>query len=318
MRMKRRFLLALDRFDTSEKVVRYFGAVVQPDNCEVVLLHVGLPVPDSFFDVEPAPESHIGELPVAAWQDQEKAAADTFLEGAKRQLIEQGFMESAITVKHALRQKGIARDILSESRAGYSALLIGRSETHDMYDTSLGSVTSKLVDLCTHLPVGIVASSGPADCILVGLDRSAGAFRCIDFVADVIANPGMDVLLCHVIRNLKVKHVRSQPKTPYDDLFSPEHLLKWQLMHKEGIRPVLDSGMRRLTSAGWPAYKVHTKVVLDVERRSQCLVDELRAGKFGAIVVGRRGASIVKEFFMGRVGRKVLNMASEHTVWIVN
>ena len=43
----------------------------------------------------------------------------------------------------------------------------------------------------------------------------------------------------------------------------------------------------------------------------------MREGGYGTIVVGRRGLSKVYEFFMGRVSDKVLHLAKDMAVWIV-
>lgn len=317
MKSKSRFLLALDRYDQSENVVRYFSSFVPPDRAEAVLFHVGLPVPDTFFDMESNFAERKLEIPISDWQTREKESAGAFLESAKDMLLKSGFSSSAVTVKHQLRSSGIARDILAESRKGYAALLVGRSETHDIYDSSLGNVTMKLISTCSHIPIGIVHGSGLVDNVLIGIDHSKGSWRCIEFMADAIANPALDITLCHVIRSLKVKKLRTDSKEGGEDLFPAEHLLKWQLSQKKGIQAVLDNGIQHLVNAGWPTYKVRSKVLLDVEKRSRCLVEEMQNDRQNTILVGRRGTSVVKEFFIGRVGQKVLNMVNGRTVWIV-
>ena len=59
------------------------------------------------------------------------------------------------------------------------------------------------------------------------------------------------------------------------------------------------------------------KVIVDTDTRSRCLVNEALDHNYGTIVVGRRGTSMVREFFLGRVGQKVLNMAGRQAVWII-
>ncbi|MFZ5571567.1 MAG: universal stress protein [Thermodesulfobacteriota bacterium] len=316
--MKQKYLLAVDRFDQSLSVVRYFSKIVPPDRAEAVLFRVNPPVPECLFDLEKDPHPGIDLLPIDGWSSHEKEAAEAFFDAARIMLLQKGFAPSAITVLHQPRQRGIARDIADESRKGYAALLIGRSETHDMNDISLGSVTTKLVHLCDHLPLAVIGANPPTDRFLIGMDRSEGARRAVEFVAGILHNPGIDVTLCHVIRSLKLKQLRNRPAGKQAAVFSPEHELKWQKINQEGIRPVLHLAERQFVDAGWAPHKVHSKVILEVEKRSQCLVNEMLTEGHGSIVLGRRGASVVKEFFMGRVGQKVLNLAANRAVWIVN
>ncbi len=316
--MKKKFLLAVDRFDRSLGVIRYFSKVIPPDDAEVVLFRVNPPVPDSLFDLEKDPQPGTDLLPLDDWHSHEEIAAEDFFETARITLLRKGFSPSSITAIHQPRQRGIARDIVDESKKGYAALLIGRSETHDVNDISLGSVTTKLIHLCDHLPVAIIGAEPSTDKLLIGVDRSDGAKHAIEFVAGVLHNPNLHVILCHVIRSLKLKQMRARLPQKQDEIFSDAHELKWQKINQEGIRPILRQAERQLIEAGWPPFKVSSKVILDVERRSQCLVNEMDQEGHGSIVLGRRGTSVVKEFFLGRVGQKVLNLAVNRAVWIVN
>ncbi len=316
--MKKKFLLAVDRFDQSFELVRYFSKIVSPEDAQVVLFHVALPVPDSFFDVEKTPAPKPETLPLNGWRNYETNAAEAFLEAAKTWLVQRGFPPSAVTIMHQPRIKGIARDIMVESQKEYTALLLGRSETHEKNDTTLGSVTTKLVHMCDHIPVAVVGSEPSTERLLIGIDRSEGAFRAVEFIAGALRNTQMEITLCHVIRSLELKQLRQREPEDYEDIFSPEHELKWQKINEEGIRPLLDRTEQFLINAGWPSYKIRRKVILEVNKRSQCLVDEMHKFGHGSIALGRRGTSVVREFFLGRVGLKVLNLALGRAVWIVN
>jgi hypothetical protein len=47
-------------------------------------------------------------------------------------------------------------------------------------------------------------------------------------------------------------------------------------------------------------------------------VGEARMGDYRTIVVGRKGQSRLRQFFMGRVSKKVVYMARGLAVWVVN
>ena len=47
------------------------------------------------------------------------------------------------------------------------------------------------------------------------------------------------------------------------------------------------------------------------------IADRAKQENFGTIVMGRRGRSSVRDFFVGRVTNKVIHMARDRTVWVV-
>jgi len=87
---------------------------------------------------------------------------------------------------------------------------------------------------------------------------------------------------------------------------------------EKSIVIVYEEAMKRLQKAGVSPDLIATKTVTGVASRAKAIVDEARKGDFGTIVVGRRGLSRVEEFFMGRVSNKVLQLAKEMAVWVVN
>ena len=89
-------------------------------------------------------------------------------------------------------------------------------------------------------------------------------------------------------------------------------------MNKEHILPALDKAEQILFQSGWQPYRVSRKINIDIRTRSHCLIQESQDGGYGSIVLGRRGTSVVKEFFLGSVSQQVLNMIDKKAVWIIN
>jgi nucleotide-binding universal stress UspA family protein len=153
--------------------------------------------------------------------------------------------------------------------------------------------------------------------ILVALDTSEEAMRTVDFIGAIMNGKYWEVTLFHVIRE--------------DDFTSPRYKTSF-VLHKEwegkvrekfleaekSILIVYEEAMKRLQKTGVNPDLIATKTVTGVASRAKAIVDEARKGDFGTIVVGRRGLSRVEEFFMGRVSNKVLQLAKEMAVWVVN
>jgi nucleotide-binding universal stress UspA family protein len=74
----------------------------------------------------------------------------------------------------------------------------------------------------------------------------------------------------------------------------------------------------RLIRSGFPKGQVKTRIITGAGSRAETIVKTAREEGYGTVVVGRRGLSRVTEFFMGRVGNKVVQLAKGQTVWVVS
>jgi len=73
-----------------------------------------------------------------------------------------------------------------------------------------------------------------------------------------------------------------------------------------------------LVKAGIPQARISTQIITGVASRSEAIVKEAGQRGCGTIAVGRRGHSRVSDFFMGRVGFKVVQMSRGHAVMVVS
>ncbi|UCD80927.1 MAG: universal stress protein, partial [Desulfobacterales bacterium] len=58
-------------------------------------------------------------------------------------------------------------------------------------------------------------------------------------------------------------------------------------------------------------------LIVGVQSRAEAIVNEARKQNYGTIVMGRRGLSQVKSFFIGRVTNKVIYLVKDRSVWVV-
>ncbi len=314
-----KYLLAINWYDQSLDMVHYFSKIIEPKNdIKVVLLHIDIQLPEVLFDQDRFLKTDFDDLPIDRWSEHEKKFTKAALETARNILIDTGFLREAISIKLLPLQHGVARDILAESYKGYSALIIGRSETHTRNDTSMGSVTTKLITNVTHIPLAVVGGVPNTRMILVGFDQSKGAEKSLDFIRAAFRKSDSKVTLCHIIRTLKLHQIRDSLSEYQNLVFTPDHELKWKKVNKMQIEPVIEEAKRKLISTGWPHYHVSKKIIVNQPSISQCLMDHAKNEGYGTIVLGRRGISLVREFFLGRVGHKVLAKANKMAVWIIS
>ena len=298
-----RILLAVDGSDQAFEAVRYVSQLFPPKRMEVVLFHVATKVPEGFWDVEKSPAFKHKLSSAAAWATQEQTVVQEFMERSRQLFLDRGVPEDKVGVKIDERKKGIARDIIAESQRGYDAVVVGRLGKSQLKDLVWGSVADKLIGRLTDVPVCVVGGSPQDGKILVAMDTSEETTKVLNFAGTIMDITDCEVTLFHVIRGLE-----SWTADASEELQQAE----------KAATTLLEESFERLERAGLNRDRISTKISSGAASRAGAIVEEARNSGCGTIVVGRRGLSRVKEFFMGRVSKKVLQLAKWNAVWVVN
>ncbi|NIR17349.1 MAG: universal stress protein, partial [Desulfobacterales bacterium] len=254
-------------------------------------------------DVEKSPAFKHKLSSAAAWATQEQTVVQEFMERSRQLFLDRGVPEDKVGVKIDERKKGIARDIIAESQRGYDAVVVGRLGKSQLKDLVWGSVADKLIGRLTDVPVCVVGGSPQDGKILVAMDTSEEATKVLDFAGTIMDITDCEVTLFHVIRGLE-----SWTADASEELQQAE----------KAATTLLEESVDRLERAGLNRDRISTKISSGAASRAGAIVEEARNSGCGTIVVGRRGLSRVKEFFMGRVSKKVLQLAKWNAVWVVN
>jgi nucleotide-binding universal stress UspA family protein len=302
-------LLALDGSEQSLEMVRYVSQVLTLSNTEVVLFHVFEKVLPIFWDREQDPMAAKHLEYMQGWSSHKEEKVREFMEQASQLLANAGMPKDSVTINLQQRKQGIARDILEESRFGYDVIALGRRGLGGMEDAMLGSVANKVLMHAAGPAICLVGGKPRTGKILVGLDNSWGSMRAANFVGKMLSKENPSITLAHVVRF---------PQEEESGPLSGDYLQKIQDEAAEAIKPTFDKVIKSLTGMGLGAEKINTKVLSGVVSRSTALLNEARNGRFGTIVVGRRGVSEVEEFEMGRVAAKLTQVARDMAVWVVS
>lgn len=301
MARQKRLLVALDGSERAIQTVRYAGEEESFKGTKLVLFHVFNSIPDAYYDLEKEPKSVKVVKHVRSWEAQQKKNIQIFMEDARRMLLEAGHADTAVDVKIQNRKKGVARDIIIEAHQGYDAVLLRRRGATALKNIIVGSVTSKLLEKLTFIPI-LVAGRKPINKkFIIAVDGSEGANRAVAFVGDMIGRlDGYRIRLVHVVRG----------GTSSDaEVLSENGLGDSSSLFKQAVDTLIRSGVS-------PEH-ISTKTISGVLSRAGAIVDAAEKGDWGTIVVGRRGWSSVSDFFIGRVSNKVVHAGRKDTVWIV-
>jgi len=180
---------------------------------------------------------------------------------------------------------------------------VGRLGKSHLKDLVWGSVANKLIGRLTHVPICVVGGSPQDGKILVAMDTSEEATKVLDFAGNMMDITDCEVTLFHVIRGLE-----SWTEDASEELQNAE----------KAATTLLEEAIGRLEGAGLNRDRIATKIRSGAASRAEAIVEEARKGGYGTIIVGRRGLSRVEEFFMGRVSKKVLQLAKWTAVWVVS
>jgi len=307
---QRKILIAMDGSEQAMNAVRYVSGFFPPEQTLTVLFHVGAEVPESFLDLQREPGFRSSVISINSWSAQIKKNIEDFMHKGKNILLAAGFPAESVTAKVQAKKIGVARDIVRESHEGYDAVVLGRSGVSRLKDIIVGSVANKLIGKMPHVPVVAVGGNPDSKHIIIGFDGSDGAMKAVNCTASMMYRPDREVMLCHVIRPLNI-HLGM------DMLFTATEEEGWVKANIEEIEPAFDKAKQCLSASGFASDRIRTEVVKDEASRSGGVIKKARAYGYDTVVVGRRGLTVIEEFIMGRVSRKVLQMADKMAVWIV-
>jgi nucleotide-binding universal stress UspA family protein len=153
--------------------------------------------------------------------------------------------------------------------------------------------------------------------VLVAMDESENSMKAVGFVADTFTG-GCRVTLLSIMRPVDlVCELDAVALHGYVASNHPDYCREVDSRKEAALKSAQETARRRLIDAGFDKEKV--SVLFKTMRTDVALeiIEEARSG-YDLIVLGRRGLSPVKGFFLGSVSQKVLSAAKDVSVLIVN
>ncbi len=144
--------------------------------------------------------------------------------------------------------------------------------------------------------------------VMLATDGSENAASALEFVGSLLGGFDYEVSLFHVIRS----NGEGQPE--YQHIFSSKEYTR--AAGKE-MAEILKAAQTKLIDMGLKTDKVSTQIAEKAISRAGAIAERAKQKDFGTIVMGRRGHSRVRDFFIGRVTNKVIHMARDRTVWVI-
>ena len=292
-------LVALDESDYAFETVKYISKIPSFKGKQIHLFSVCTKIPGRYWDLQREAAFSGKVTEILAWEARQREECEGYMEKAKQILLDAGFSDKSVSIKLHEMERGIARDIIKEAGKGYKALVVGKRGMSRIKELVLGSIATKLRQRASFVPLFLVGRNPRPGKFLVAFDGSEGSMRAVDCIGTMLGGPDCEINLTNVIR------------------FGEDE--KGLIAEAEKmIALAFDEAVERLTNAGIPLNLISTQIITGAESRAGTIVDEAGQGGYGTIVLGRRGLSRVKDFSMGSVSNKVIQIAKGHAVWVVS
>jgi nucleotide-binding universal stress UspA family protein len=234
------------------------------------------------------------------------------LEKYKEQMVRMGIADKCVDVATQPRLLGLVKDILDHADKGrYDAIVVGRRGLSRVQKAFMGSVTAKLVEHSTRVPVWVIDGTVTSTKFIVAVDGSEASLRAVDYLSFMIGeNPQITLTLFHVLAS--VRHY-------FEMKFGKKEADIEQVIAQSDKRQIDDffiQAHQKFREAGVQDKQIEVKVAKRTANVGKAIVEEAKKGDYGTVVIGRRGTS--KAFFMGSVSRYVVDNSSSRAFWLVS
>ena len=301
--------VAVDGSEDALEALAYLGLIYRPKhNLLVQILYILPTLPPILV----ADRDHQSKLRLLDIEGKNVQMAEQIVTEAKDILLKKGFKDDQIKGVYHKKHINIAQDICNFAREkGADALLVTRMGRSRLEAFLSGGISSKIMDYCNTGPVWVVEGAVKSKKVLIAMDSSENALRAVDHAGFMLSGTDCQVTLFHSKRHLR-------GFVPQEIIeAAPELEELWKNKAGERIAPYMKRANEMLLEAGIPEAQIKTKVVDGSRDAASDILKEARNGDYGTIVVGRRGHSGVREFFMGSTTNKVLQHHAGMAVWIV-
>lgn len=152
--------------------------------------------------------------------------------------------------------------------------------------------------------------------ILVAIDDSENAGRAVNFLADNFVRDFQITLFGVVPDTETLCKMESPALTPYFKARQSD-FCTLENQKKQIVQEALDGARDMLIEKGFSIENIEVKLQTQKEGIARDIVTEAKSD-YDLIIMGRRGISAVRELFLGSISQKVLHLAPDISVLIVN
>jgi len=308
--MKKKILIAVDGSVHSKRAVTYVTKTTSGDkNTLYTLLTLRAWIPDILLD-DSEHDSQIHTQVRELFRIKAKEA-DSVVGELKEMMIKEGILESQIRTIARPIQQGMAKDILTlAEEETYDAIVLARKGLTPQRDFFIGSIAEKVVEHSMQVAVWIVGEEIQPRTFLLAVDASENSLQAVKYAIEMLSPiRDMELTIFHVVPNLRhYFSVGFERENPHLQDFLHRQDEKRMQKFNDQFRQILDDRQFEPNKL-----RIKNKTgSLDV---STAILDEARTGRYGTLVVNRRGER--GAFFSGRTCLRLTQKIQEQTIWVL-
>ncbi|UCG13064.1 MAG: universal stress protein [Deltaproteobacteria bacterium] len=157
--------------------------------------------------------------------------------------------------------------------------------------------------------------------VLIAVDGSRNSMRAVEYAGEVFAtHPEARLVLFHILPVIsrvlldkeEIKAVNAR-KVERPDLAG----LYWRLEDEDKMSEFFAKAQDVLEKAGMKQEQIKSKFRVKTGEIPDAILEEIALGNYKTLILGRRGLSRVREFFLGSVSTKVVREARGCAVCVV-
>ena len=153
--------------------------------------------------------------------------------------------------------------------------------------------------------------------ILVAIDESKNSMKAVDYVAKAMEKTGTVTLFSVLPDATAACGLDSPSLTP---LFkkSKQTFCAIEDRKKDSVKAFMEKAKKDLVEAGFPSKNIAVKIRKKKAGIARDILKEATQGKYTTLVIGRRGISAIKGFVLGSVSNKLVQIAKNVSVVVVD
>ena len=312
----RNILLATDGSDHSLRGAEYVADLYKgaPD-ANVTVLTISPAVPPIYR--EEADDPMIREQ-FESWKKKKEEEAEAYTDAARKVLLKGGLKDSQVNARYVQQFVGVARDIVREIDAGrFDACVVGKKGLGWFGNMFLGSITDKLLQISEDHPLWLVeGKKRKSRKVLAAMDETIHTVDLARYVGTMLKGlEGVSILFYHYC-------------APFTEEISPEERKKMKELEKRAIERekqemshYFEDAKKALLDFGFAeksvAYEFQHDQTGKPKKVTQAILDKLKKGGYGTLVIGRKGSTHAREFRLGSVAMRTIGEARDCAIWVV-
>ena len=155
--------------------------------------------------------------------------------------------------------------------------------------------------------------------ILIPLDDSEGAMAAVDYVARTFGRtPDVHITLLHILPGLPAAFWDDGHILNEEERENRQRQIKiWKDKQDKNWREVFKEAQKRLEAGGVSPKEIKTEFIPVEFNVADDILNFAETGRYGTIVVGRRGLTGAKKILLGSISSKIVHYAKNCAVTIV-